>query len=189
MRFLNCSSMNVPSRDEASDAPKSARSGKKSKLRYRLNVAAILQNREGRILVCERVNTAGAWQFPQGGVKKNETLEAALTRELREEISLDPSHYRVLTRKGPYHYLFRDEATRRKKRADGQEQHYFLAELIAPESERAINVRTAKPEFRAVKWIAPREFDLRWLPKMKREVYRAVLRDFFSVDCAENSSV
>src|SRR5438067_8221410 len=56
--------------------------------RYRLNVAAILQNREGKILVCERADATGAWQFPQGGVDEGETLEAALARELVEEIGL-----------------------------------------------------------------------------------------------------
>jgi hypothetical protein len=36
------------------------------------------------------------------------------------------------------------------------------------------------PEFRAWKWIKPAEFQLAWLPEMKREVYCQVFRDFFN---------
>ncbi len=149
----------------------------KSEIRYRLNVAAILQNRDGKILVCERIDTHGAWQFPQGGVDEGETLEQALARELTEEISLRPKHYEVLARKGPYCYLYGDGKL--KKGHHGKEQYYFLAKFTGTES--AIRVATAHPEFRAAKWILPREFEAKWLPEMKLEVYRTVLRDFFSV--------
>ena len=44
------------------------------------NVAAILRNARGRILVCERLGVAGAWQFPQGGIDDGETPEQALAR-------------------------------------------------------------------------------------------------------------
>ena len=52
---------------------------------------------------------------------------------------------------------------------------------ISPATRR-INVETEHPEFRAVRWVDPAEFEIDWLPKMKREVYRAVFQDFFSVD-------
>lgn len=145
--------------------------------RYRLNVAAILQNREGKILIGERVKVRGAWQFPQGGVDEGETLEEALSRELAEEISVKPRHYRVLQRKGPYRYAFGNGKL--VKGFHGKEQHYFLAEFIG--SKKDIDVHTAHPEFRATRWIMPQEFEIDWLPKMKQEVYRAVLKDFFNV--------
>jgi len=50
--------------------------------RYRSNVGAILKRADGKILIGERSNVAGAWQFPQGGVKKSETAREALVREL-----------------------------------------------------------------------------------------------------------
>jgi putative (di)nucleoside polyphosphate hydrolase len=75
-------------------------------IKYRLNVAAILRNGAGKILLGERVDRSGAWQFPQGGVDEGETLAEALIRELREEISLGPSAYQILTSRGPYYYLF-----------------------------------------------------------------------------------
>ena len=60
-----------------------------SNLKLRQNVAGILiQADSGKILICERYNSSGAWQFPQGGVDDGETHEEAITRELNEEISL-----------------------------------------------------------------------------------------------------
>ena len=47
-------------------------------------------NAEGFILVAERSNIRGAWQFPQGGVDPGEGLEEALFREIEEEIGVIP---------------------------------------------------------------------------------------------------
>jgi len=147
-------------------------------VKYRLNVAAMLRNSAGKILIGERVDRSGAWQFPQGGVDEGETLEQALARELHEEISVEPSAYTVLASKGPYFYLFGNDKV--VKGFHGKEQHYFLAEFTGDPGE--IDVKTAHPEFREIRWVAPAEFDIDWLPKMKREVYRAVFRDFFSLE-------
>ena len=148
------------------------------KLKLRQNVAGILvQTGSGKILICERYNTAGAWQFPQGGVDEGESLEQALTRELFEEISLKAGDYTVLDRKGPYRYLYGDG--RLVRGHHGKVQHYFLARLDAPAAR--INVETEHPEFRDIRWILPADFKIKWLPEMKHEVYRAVFKDFFGV--------
>lgn len=147
---------------------------------YRPNVAAILQNAAGQILICERINHPGSWQFPQGGVDAGETFAEALERETREELSLEPSDYVVEERRGPYRYEF--PAHFSKKRYGGQEQTYFRLRLTA--SPEAINVATIHPEFRAVQWIEPARFLLNWLPAMKHEVYRQVWRDFFGATIA-----
>jgi putative (di)nucleoside polyphosphate hydrolase len=146
-------------------------------MKYRPNVAAILQNASGRILIGERCDLPGAWQFPQGGLAKGESHAEALVRELREELSLEPEAYRVITSKGPYRYLFKKG--RVKRGYHGQEQHYFLASFHG--SDLQIDVETENPEFQAARWIFPHEFRLCWLPDFKREVYRAVLKDFFEV--------
>jgi putative (di)nucleoside polyphosphate hydrolase len=146
-------------------------------MKFRPNVAAIVRNSEGKILICQRMDIAGAWQFPQGGVEAGETREEALERELEEELSLKPQDYEVIEHKGPYRYLLGNGRT--KKGCHGQEQYYFLVEFRRPDSR--IDVKTEHQEFRAFRWIQPQLFDLGWLPAMKREVYRAVLRDFFGV--------
>ena len=154
--------------------------GKKSDqsdLKYRLNVAAILRNCAGKILIGERIDRVGAWQFPQGGVDEGESLTQALARELSEEISLVPSAFRIVTTKGPYFYLFGSGKV--VKGFHGKEQHYFLADFTGDPA--TINVNTPHPEFRDIRWVDPVEFNIDWLPRMKRKVYRKVFEDFFSV--------
>ena len=147
--------------------------------KLRQNVAGILvQSDSGKILICERYKSAGAWQFPQGGVDEGENLQQALIRELNEEISLNAEDYTILDQKGPYQYMF--GGGRMVKGHHGKIQHYFLARLDSPSSR--INVKTAHPEFQDIRWIQPSEFKIKWLPEMKHEVYRAVFKDFFGVD-------
>jgi putative (di)nucleoside polyphosphate hydrolase len=146
-------------------------------IRYRPNVAFILRRADGRILIGERSDIDGAWQFPQGGVNKDETIEEALYREVLEEISLAPSDYRVAGQRGPYRYEYTEGRT--KEGCGGQEQTYFLADFLGDEGQ--ILTQPSTVEFQAVRWIAPEEFQLEWVAPMKREVYRAVLQDFFDV--------
>jgi len=146
-------------------------------MKYQPNVAAILRNPAGQILIAERATVAGAWQFPQGGIDPGEVAEQAIKRELWEEIGVLPQDYRVLEQRGPYFYLFPDGITKRGHQ--GKQQWYFLCDFHGPDSR--INVATAHPEFRAWRWIDPRAFSLEWLPEMKREVYRQVFHDFFAL--------
>lgn len=145
--------------------------------KFRPNVAAILRNGEGKILICERVHVRNAWQFPQGGVDQGETLEEALTRELWEEIGLDPEDFRVVEKRSGYRYHF---PSGRKKGFEGKDQTYFLCDFLAKDSK--INVETEHPEFRGWRWITPAAFRREWLPPMKLEVYSKVFRDFFGIE-------
>jgi putative (di)nucleoside polyphosphate hydrolase len=145
---------------------------------YRPNVAALLVNREGRLLIAERIRHRNAWQFPQGGVDRGEDPDEALVRELGEEIGLRPGLIEVVMRKGGYRYRF-PKPMRRFGRNIGQEQTYYLCRFLGTDAD--INLKTSHPEFRSFKWIAPHEFRLEWLPEFKRAVYRQVMQDFFGV--------
>src|SRR3569833_848008 len=61
---------------------------------YRPNVGSILCNDRGRLLWARRIGQ-DAWQFPQGGIRCEETPEQALFRELSEELGLLPEHVDV----------------------------------------------------------------------------------------------
>jgi len=54
----------------------------------------VLVDDEGRVLIAQRPegkHMAGAWEFPGGKVEAGETVEAALQRELQEELGIDVS--------------------------------------------------------------------------------------------------
>ena len=58
---------------------------------YRPNVGIILSNSEGKVFWARRCGQ-DAWQFPQGGIRDDETPIEAMYRELFEETGLLPEH-------------------------------------------------------------------------------------------------
>ena len=149
--------------------------------RLRPNVALLLLDSEGRLLVCERAKVREAWQFPQGGVDEGESLEEALRREVEEEIGLPPESYEIESSRGGYQYLYPEGVVKKKAGwYEGQEQTYFQCRLR--ENAPPLNLNGKPREFADYKWIRPGEFLVSWLPEFKREVYRQVLRDFFQVE-------
>ena len=65
-----------------------------------LGVRAVVVDRADRIALV-RHTYADQWYLPGGGVKKGESFEAALRRELREEIALDDPRIEAVL--GVYH--------------------------------------------------------------------------------------
>jgi nucleoside triphosphatase len=61
--------------------------------RTRLIVVAVVTDEEGRVLLCrmapDRGVFPGQWALPGGGVEPGERIEAALRREVREELGID----------------------------------------------------------------------------------------------------
>jgi hypothetical protein len=62
---------------------------------YRPNVGIILCNAKNEVFWGKRIREH-SWQFPQGGIKRGETPEQAMYRELHEEVGLLPEHVRIL---------------------------------------------------------------------------------------------
>lgn len=146
-------------------------------------MAALVLDREGYLLVCERLHFVGAWQFPQGGIDPGESPENALRRELFEEVGLEPSDYEIGRMKAGYRYDFPPEISNhgRKWKFKGQTQTYFECRLTG-EGRPAIDLTGKPQEFKRAKWIKPADFKLEWLPEFKRAVYQQVMFDFFEVD-------
>ena len=149
---------------------------------YRPNVAALMVNERGRLLVCERFKVPGAWQFPQGGVDEGEEPDQALLREVEEEVGFSPNHYTVEKSRGGYRYDFPSwvQKPTHKNHFVGQEQTYYLCRM--KEGAPPVNLMQEPREFSQSRWIYPEEFSLDWLPDFKKETYRAVMKDFFGVD-------
>ena len=82
--------------------------------RLLLVAACALVDADGRVLICQRPEgkqLAGLWEFPGGKVEAGETPEAALIRELKEELGIEVkqaclifSHFHIRSsprRRGP----------------------------------------------------------------------------------------
>ena len=140
----------------------------RDKNNYRLNVGIVVANRDNRLLWCRRKELDG-WQFPQGGIKQNETPEAALWRELAEETGLSPQHTQLLGAMQRWLYYDFPETVQLGYR--GQKQRWFLLRLIAAES--CIDLQHSD-EFSQWCWVDGQQA-LSEVVAFKREVYRAVL--------------
>lgn len=144
---------------------------------FRPNVAMILEQENGFVLIGERLDIPGSWQFPQGGKKSKETAEEALAREVMEEIGLSAELYRILDSHGPYRYLF--PPGRKKEGFDGQEQTVFRARYLGDPA--LFQGEIESPEFRTLRWIAPAGFRIEWVSPFKQEVYRKLFIDVWGI--------
>lgn len=148
---------------------------------FRLNVGIILVGPKNRLFLARRVGQE-AWQFPQGGIHENETIEQALFRELYEEIGLQAEDVEVLasTRRWlkyrlPPRFIRHDM----QPICIGQKQKWFMLRLLADETRVQLNC-TDSPEFDKWRWVSY------WAPlkeviNFKKSVYRSALIEFSSV--------
>jgi putative (di)nucleoside polyphosphate hydrolase len=143
---------------------------------YRPNVGIILLRDDGRVFWARRAYKDG-WQFPQGGMRTDETPLEAMYRELHEETGLHPHHVQVLgATPGWLRYRLPSRMVRRNRKPTciGQKQVWFLLRFLGDESALRLDV-TDEPEFDQWRWV---DF---WYPAMhvvpfKREVYQRALR-------------
>jgi putative (di)nucleoside polyphosphate hydrolase len=140
---------------------------------YRPCVLAVFQNRDGLVLLAERREPRGAWQFPQGGIEAGEAPEAALGREMREELGVEALEI-VRRVAEPIRYEFPADARGALAREfRGQAQVWFLVRLAAGASVDL--ARASDDEFVAVTWVTPAEA-LRRIVGFKQDAYARGLR-------------
>jgi putative (di)nucleoside polyphosphate hydrolase len=144
---------------------------------FRPNVGIMIANEQGQLLWARRVGQ-NAWQFPQGGIKANESPQQALFRELHEEIGLTADDVQVLAcTRGWLRYRLPRRMVRTHSRpvCIGQKQKWFLLRIRCQDSRVCVD-GTPKPEFDGWRWVSY-WYPLGQVVPFKREVYRRALRE------------
>ncbi len=138
---------------------------------FRPNVAGIVQNTAGKVLICQRADN-NEWQFPQGGIQPGEDPLQALFRELREEIGV--SQFRAVKRSSKtYRYRFPSVHKKRDEYV-GQEQYFYLVHYFGSDDAITIDDR----EFKAYKWVDVKDI-LSSVEQVRVENYEKVIAEFF----------
>ncbi|MHB1946519.1 MAG: RNA pyrophosphohydrolase [Gammaproteobacteria bacterium] len=148
---------------------------------FRQGVGIILVNSKRQVFLAKRIGK-DAWQFPQGGIKEDETPEAAMYRELTEEIGLQAEDVKILaTTRRWLRYRLPKRLVRHHSRpvCIGQKQKWFLLQLVS--NEKRINVAaTDSPEFDSWAWVSY-WYPLTQVVAFKRRVYNLAMKEFARV--------
>ncbi len=144
---------------------------------YRPNVGIILINGKNEVFWGKRVREH-SWQFPQGGIKPGESPEAAMYRELLEEVGLLPQHVKIVGRTRDWlRYEVPSNWVRREWRGSykGQKQIWFLLRLTGRDCDVCLRA-SSHPEFDGWRW------NDYWAPvdaviEFKRDVYIRALTE------------
>jgi putative (di)nucleoside polyphosphate hydrolase len=144
---------------------------------FRANVGIVLMRDGGELFLGGRRDGRG-WQFPQGGVQRNERPEAALYRELHEEVGLERSDVELVASTSRWlHYRLPQQYLRRRGNpvCIGQKQRWFLLRMLGDDTRFNFEA-TAEPEFDRGRWVdywAP----VREVIYFKRAVYVRALQE------------
>lgn len=120
--------------------------------RHSVSVAAVVVREDGRVLAIRRADN-GAWQIPGGVLEPDETIEAGLTREVREETGLD---VKVLGLTGIYKHMSLGVVA--------------LVFRCAPDSGQ----ETLSEETAEIGWLSPAEVSERMAPVFAVRVHDAL---------------
>ncbi len=143
---------------------------------FRANVGIVLMQR-AEVFLGRRTGGRG-WQFPQGGVRVGESLEAALFRELDEEIGLAADAVELIGQTSQWlRYRLPKRYMRRHQQplCIGQKQRWFLLRLTRADAQFNFT-HTAEPEFDAGRW-APFWEPVKEVIYFKRPVYARALAE------------
>jgi putative (di)nucleoside polyphosphate hydrolase len=159
--------------------PPSHSSGRRSPelSNYRPGVGIVLFNKDGGVLIAERLDNPGAWQMPQGGIDEGEAPETAVFREMEEEIGT--RNAKILGMMEDWIcYDFPSSLSKKlwNGQYTGQRQKWIALRFLGQDSEIKLDTHT-DPEFGQWKWVPLNDL-LQYVVPFKRAVYERVIQEF-----------
>lgn len=146
---------------------------------YRLNVGFVITNDQQQVFWGKRAAKSNGWQFPQGGIKEDETELDAMYRELREEVGLGPNDIDVVAKSKQWLSYELPEQFRRydsQPLCVGQKQRWFLLKLVVPDTAFRLDL-ARRPEFVEWRWV-DYWYAVDNIIDFKRDVYMKALTEF-----------
>ncbi|WP_061244379.1 RNA pyrophosphohydrolase [Leptospira noguchii] len=143
---------------------------------YRKNVGMVVFNSRGEVLVGERLNFLGSWQFPQGGIDDDEDPIKAAMRELYEEVGIDSG--KIVAEYPdwiPYDFPENLPLNRHLQKYKGQLQKWFLIYWDGEVDQCRLDIY--EREFGTVRFI-PIKDTLNTVVPFKKDVYYKVVNYF-----------
>ena len=143
---------------------------------YRPNVGIIVANDKGQVLWARRVGQQ-AWQFTQGGINKGESMEAALYRELKEEIGLSKAQVEIVnSTRGWLRYKLPKRYLRQNNTSFiGQKQKWYLLKMLTDDKDVRFD-QSETPEFDHWQWVSY-WYPLGQVVPFKKDVYRRAMKE------------
>ncbi len=152
---------------------------------WRENVAAVVLDASGHVLLGLGSGENAYWHFPQGGISGKETQQEALRRELWEEVGLSPESYRIIACYGGLRYRYRKNNEKRERWV-GQQQTYFL---VLCHASMPVTDCSNTDEFYALTWVRWQKLVTELFAPVKRKVVAQVLAAFFPPHLAEGELI
>ncbi|HHF0527684.1 TPA: 8-oxo-dGTP diphosphatase MutT [Legionella anisa] len=124
---------------------------------------AVIVDEQQRILITQRpfhLPHGGCWEFPGGKLEVNEPPEAALIREIKEEIGIEVQHYKLL---GEVKHQYSDKSVKLIIFLVSQ----YIGEPLCLEGQLAM------------KWVYQHELISEHFPEANREVIAMVQNHLF----------
>jgi putative (di)nucleoside polyphosphate hydrolase len=121
-------------------------------LPYRPNVCLLIFNKNNLIFVGERKDCPNIWQFPQGGVEPEFSLEENAIKEACEELGVKKDLLKIRKKLAVTHkYDFQKPPEYAIGKWRGQEQTFWVLDFLGQDSDIKLDLHT--PEFMSFKWV------------------------------------
>lgn len=148
--------------------------------KYRNGVGIVLLNESNQILVARRPEFEQQWQFPQGGIDKDEDAETAAYREMEEEIGVGPRLVNLVASTSQYYsyqyptHVLQDAFFNRQK-YEGQRLKLFLFRFLGEDTDIDV-MKGSHPEFDRWRWVNFWE-PITLVVEFKKVMYESALRE------------